>query len=101
MSPLSVTEAPLLLDFIDAVATAFVLDAAAQLSVINPVARRSQDTSQLVDACATDPSMTALLLQRFASSAEDTRCRSPRSLPSTARARSPRKGRTGLTRVHP
>ena len=79
MSPLSVTEAPLLLDFIDAVATAFVLDAAAQLGVINPVARRSQDTSQLVDACATDPSMTALLLERFASSAEDSRCRSPRS----------------------
>ena len=35
MSPLSITEAPLLLDFTDAVSTAYVLDAAPQLGIID------------------------------------------------------------------
>jgi hypothetical protein len=44
MRPLSVTEAPLLLYFIDAVSTPFVLDAAPQLGIIDQVALGSEGT---------------------------------------------------------
>jgi SAM-dependent methyltransferase len=62
MSAPPVAEAPPLLNLMDVVSTAHVLDAAAELGLIDCLTRGSKDAIELADTCATDESMTALLL---------------------------------------
>jgi hypothetical protein len=56
------TEAPPLLNLIDAVSTAHVLAAAIELGLIDELTSGPKDINDLANACATDLSMTALLL---------------------------------------
>jgi Dimerisation domain len=50
----------------DVVSTAHVLDAAVQLGLIDQLTSGPRDINELAHACATDPSMTALLLDALA-----------------------------------
>ena len=63
MSAPPIAEAPLLLqDLADAVSTARVLDAAAEVGLIDSLAGGPKHTTELAGTCATDESMTTLLL---------------------------------------
>lgn len=66
MSAPPVTEAPLLLNLMDAVSTAHVLTAAVELGLIDQLTSGPKNSTECADACATDPSMTSLLLDALA-----------------------------------
>jgi len=67
MSAPPATEVRLLLNLRDAVSTAHVLAAAAELGLIDQVTSSGpKDANELAHACATHPSMTALLLDALA-----------------------------------
>lgn len=66
MSAPSVTEPRLLLNLMDALSTAHVLAAAIELGLIDQVTSGPKEINELAHACATDPSMTALLLDALA-----------------------------------
>jgi SAM-dependent methyltransferase len=66
MSAPPVTEAPLLLNLMDAVSTAHVLTAAIELGLIDQLTSGQKNSTECADACATDPSMTSLLLDALA-----------------------------------
>ena len=61
-----ITEAPLLLNLMDAVSTAHVLTAAIELGLIDQLTSGLKNGTECADACATDPSMTSLLLDALA-----------------------------------
>jgi SAM-dependent methyltransferase len=67
MTALPLTEVPVLQNLVDAVSTAHVLRAAAELGVIDCLAGGPQDTAGLASACSTDLAMTGLLLNTLAS----------------------------------
>lgn len=62
----SVSEAPQLWNLTDAMSTARILEATAQLGLIDQLTSGPKDVSELAQTCATDPSMTALLLDTLA-----------------------------------
>jgi hypothetical protein len=64
MSALPVDEAPQPLSLMNAMWTARLLEATAELGLIDQLSSGPKDASELAQACATDPSMTALLLDR-------------------------------------
>jgi SAM-dependent methyltransferase len=66
MSAPPATGVRLLLNLADAVSTAHVLAAAAELGLIDQLSSGPKDISELAQACATDQSMTALLLDALA-----------------------------------
>jgi O-methyltransferase domain len=66
MSAPPVTEAPLLLNLMDAVSTAHVIAAAIELGLIEQFTSGPKEINELAHVCATDPSMTALLLDALA-----------------------------------
>ena len=66
MSAPPVTEAPLLLNLMDAVSTAHALAAAIELGLIDQLTSGPKEINELAHVCATDPSMTALLLDALA-----------------------------------
>lgn len=53
-------------NLLDATSTCHVLEATAELGVIDQLTTGPKDTSELSEACATDPSMTVLLLDALA-----------------------------------
>ena len=59
MSATPVTEAPLLLNLMDAVSTAHVLTAAIELGLIDQLTSGPKNSTECANACATDPSMTS------------------------------------------
>jgi ubiquinone/menaquinone biosynthesis C-methylase UbiE len=66
MSAVPVDEAPQLLSLTDALWTARVLEATAALGLLDQLSSSPKDASELAQACATDPTMTALLLNTLA-----------------------------------
>ncbi|HEX2400420.1 MAG TPA: class I SAM-dependent methyltransferase [Mycobacterium sp.] len=66
MSAPPVTEAPLLLNLMDAVSTAHALAAAIEVGLIDQLTSGPKEINELAHVCATDPSMTALLLDALA-----------------------------------
>jgi SAM-dependent methyltransferase len=56
------TEAPVLQNLVDAVSTAHVLKAAAELGLIDCLSQGARDPAQLASMCSTDLSVTVLLL---------------------------------------
>jgi ubiquinone/menaquinone biosynthesis C-methylase UbiE len=66
MSAPPVAEAPPLLNLMDVVSTAHVLDAAAELGLIDYLTRGPKDAIELAHGCSTDPAMTGLLLDTLA-----------------------------------
>jgi ubiquinone/menaquinone biosynthesis C-methylase UbiE len=66
MSALPVDEAPEALSLINALWTARVLEATAALGLLDQLSSGPKDASDLAQACGTDPSMTALLLDTLA-----------------------------------
>jgi ubiquinone/menaquinone biosynthesis C-methylase UbiE len=66
MSAPPTTGVRLLLNLADAVSTAHVLAAAAELGLIDQLTSDPKDINELAQACATDQSMTALLLDALA-----------------------------------
>jgi ubiquinone/menaquinone biosynthesis C-methylase UbiE len=66
MTAAPVTEAPLLLSLMDAVSIAHALAAAIELGLIDQLTSGPKDIKELAHTCATDPSMTALLLDALA-----------------------------------
>jgi len=66
MSAPPVTEGPLLLNLMDAVSTAHALAAAIELGLIDQLTSGPKEINELAHVCATDPSMTALLLDALA-----------------------------------
>jgi ubiquinone/menaquinone biosynthesis C-methylase UbiE len=66
MTAHQIAEAPVLQNLVDAVSTTHVLQAAAELGLIDCLTRRPKDPTELAHACATDVSMTALLLDSLA-----------------------------------
>jgi ubiquinone/menaquinone biosynthesis C-methylase UbiE len=66
MSALPVAEVPSLQSLADAVSTAHVVEAAAELGLIDHLSTGPRDASELAHACATDLAMTALLLDTLA-----------------------------------
>jgi ubiquinone/menaquinone biosynthesis C-methylase UbiE len=66
MSALPVDEVSVLQNLLDAMSTGHVLDATAELGLIDHLTSGPKDASELAEACATDPSMTVLLLEALA-----------------------------------
>ena len=66
MSAPPATEAPLLLNLMNAVSTAHALAAAIELGLIDQLTSGQKKINELAHVCATDPSMTALLLDALA-----------------------------------
>jgi SAM-dependent methyltransferase len=62
MTTTAIGDSPPLLNLIDAVSTAHVLDAAAEVGLIDSLADGPKHTTELAGTCATDESMTTLLL---------------------------------------
>jgi ubiquinone/menaquinone biosynthesis C-methylase UbiE len=66
MSALPVDEPSQLLSLMNALWTASVLEATAALGLLDQLSSGPKDAIELAQACATDPSMTALLLEALA-----------------------------------
>jgi DNA-binding IclR family transcriptional regulator len=66
MSASPATEASQLLSLMDALGTAHIFEAAADLGLITQLTSGPKDAAELAQACATDPSITALLLDTLA-----------------------------------
>jgi hypothetical protein len=64
MSALPVDEVSVLQSLLDAVSTGHILEATAELGLLDHLTSGPKDASELAQACATDLSMTALLLDR-------------------------------------
>ena len=66
MSALPVDEVSVLQSLLDAVSTGHILEATAELGLLDHLTSGPKDASELAQACATDPTMTALLLDTLA-----------------------------------
>ena len=66
MSAVPVNEAPQLWGLMSALSTARVLEATAALGLLHQLSAGPKDASELAQACATDPTMTALLVDTLA-----------------------------------
>ena len=66
MSARPVTEVSVLQNRLDAMSTGHVLEATAKLGLLDHLTSGPKDARELAQACATDPTMTALLLDTLA-----------------------------------